>query len=295
MRVMEYIKADTAIHRLNPITKLIYAVIVLIVVFMSSMIQDIVVLFMWLLFTLMLWKIGKVSLKYYLGLVKILIGIIIFIIVIQGFMYRGETVLFTIGHYKIPGGADLGEFTLEGLLFGVMVSVRVLTAVAAFPILTLTTSYLKLMESLSKIKVPIKYSFILVAGIRSVPLIQETWSTVVDAQKIRGYDIDRMNPIKKAFSYIPIITPMVLLLLRKANDMQVAIEARAFGTPVKRTIMTDVGFHLRDILFLAIVFSLLGLSVYLKIFMPNYMWNLFVKYLNMLWEFIYEQFSRLIS
>ena len=292
MKIMEYVKADTVIHRLNPISKLIYALVVLVIVFIANALQDSIMLILWLILSLILWKIGKVSLRYYLGLAKLLLGVIIFVIVVQGFMYRGTTPLFVIGHWQIPGGADLGVFTLEGLLFGIMIAIRVLAAVAAYPVLTLTTSYLKLMESLSRAKVPVRYAFILVAGIRSVPLIQETWSTVIDAQKIRGYDIDKMNPFKKAFSYIPILTPMVLLLLRKANDMQIAIEARAFGSPVKRTLMTDVGFHLRDFVFLIIVFFLAGLTIYVKLFMPNMLWDLTMYYLKYMWNLFYSFISK---
>ncbi len=287
MRVVEYIKADTFIHRLNPISKLIYTLLTLVVVFISTFTQDIIVLLIWLGVALIFWRIAKISIRYFMGFVKLLAGIIIFIIIIQGFMYRGQTPLFVIGHYQIPGGADIGVFTYEGLMFGIMISIRVLTAVSVLPLLTMTTSYLRLMESLTRLKVPFKYSFIFVAGMRSVPLIQETWNTVVEAQKLRAFDIDRMNIFKKAFkAYIPIVTPLVLLLLRKANDMQIAIETRAFGAPVKRTFLEDISFHARDFIFLGIVFALFALTIYIKIFLAKELWNLLITYLTEFFEYL---------
>jgi len=274
MRVVEYIRGDSFIHRLNPLSKLAYTVLTLVLVFLSTFTEDIVILLIWLAVALCFWRIGKISIRYFMGLVKLLTGIIVFITIIQGFMYRGTTVLFTIGHYKIPGGADIGEFTYEGLMFGIMVSLRVVTALSVLPLLTMTTSYMRLMESLTRIKIPFKFSFIFVAGMRSVPLIQETWNTAVEAQKLRAFDIDRMNIFKKAFkAYIPIVTPVILLLLRKAHDMQIAIETRAFGAPVKRTFMEDISFHKEDVIFLAFIISLFILSIYIKLFWSKILWE----------------------
>ncbi|HDM23435.1 hypothetical protein DRO21_00755 [archaeon] len=274
MRVVEYIRRESFVHRLNPLSKLAYTILTLALVFLSTFTEDIIILLIWLAIALCFWRIGKISIRYFMGLVKLLMGIIIFITIIQGFMYRGTTVLFTIGHYKIPGGADIGEFTYEGLMFGIMVSLRVITALSVLPLLTMTTSYMRLMESLTRIKVPFKFSFIFVAGMRSVPLIQETWNTAVEAQKLRAFDIDRMNIFKKAFkAYIPIVTPVVLLLLRKAHDMQIAIETRAFGAPVKRTFMEDISFHREDVIFLAFIISLFILSIYTKLFWSKILWE----------------------
>lgn len=282
MRAIEYIKADTFIHRLNPISKLVYVILTLILVFLSTFTQDIIILLAWLITALIFWRIAKISIRYFMGLVKLLMGIIIFIIIIQGFMYRGETTIFTLFHYRIPGGADIGVFTYEGLMFGVMISVRVLTAIAVLPLFTFTTSYLRFMETMTRLKVPFKYSFVFVAGMRSVPMIQETWQTVADAQKLRAFDIDKMNIFKKAFkAYIPIVTPLVLLLLRKANDMQIAIETRAFGAPVERTILEDILFHARDYIFLAFVIAFFAFSLYIKFFYIQDMWNIVTSLLHL--------------
>lgn len=282
MRVVEYIKADTLVHRLNPIVKLVYVLLTLIIVFVCSRTPDMLVLIFWLIVALIFWKIGKLKIRYFMGLVKLLSGIIIFIIIIQGFMYRGETPLFVIGHYQIPGGADIGVFTYEGLMFGIMISLRVVTAVAVLPLLTMTTSYLRLMEALTKLRIPFRFSFAFVAGMRSVPIIQETWKTIVEAQKLRAFDIDRMNIFKKAFkAYIPIVVPLVLLLLRHANNMQIAIETRAFGAPRKRTFLEDVSIHLRDVIFLIFIIGLFIFSLFFKFFYADILWKELVSLLHL--------------
>ncbi len=267
MSYIAYLEKDTILHKINPIIKLIFTILVLVIVFMSNFAEDILILIIWLVTSIILWRLGGISIRYFSRILKILAGLAIFIILVQGFMYRGHTPLFVIGHLKIWGGADLGVFTYEGLIFGIMIVVRVITAVVAVPILVMTTSYSKLMESLTKLKIPYTYSFMLVTAMRFVPLIQKTWDTIVDAQKLRAFDFDKMNMFKKAFrGYIPITTPLVLLLFRKANDLQIAIETRGFGAPIKRTFIEDVEFHLRDYIMLATMIMLFIVSIIIKMY-----------------------------
>lgn len=275
---MEYIKEDTIIHRLNPFAKFLYMLLTLILVFTANFSFDVLVLFIWLFVTLILWRFGKISIKYLGTIFKLLLGVSIFIILIQGFMYRGQTPLFTIGHWKIWGGADLGVFTLEGLIFGISLVSRILTAVCAIPLVTMTTSSSKLMESLTRMKVPFSISFMFVTAMRFVPTIQEIWRTIIDAQKLRGFNFDKMNIFKKLTrAYIPIITPLILLSLRKANDLEIAIESRGFGALEKRTFMEDVDFHKSDIVFMVFSIALFIFCVIFKLFYACALWDMMFK------------------
>lgn len=251
-----------------------FVTFVLIVVLLSNFSEDIIILMIWLITSLVLWKLGGISISYFGWILKLLAGLGIFIIIIQGFMYRGNTPLFVIGHLKIWGGADLGTFTYEGLMFGIIITVRVITAVSALPILIMTTSYSKLMESLAKLKIPYMYSFMLVTAMRFVPLIQKTWNTIVEAQKLRGFDFDKMNIFKKAFkAYIPITTPLVLLLFRKANDLEIAIESRGFGSTISRTFLEDIRFRLKDHLTLLTTTILFIITLVIKFYYEKDIFN----------------------
>jgi hypothetical protein len=67
--------------------------------------------------------------------------------------------------------------------------------------------------------------------------------------------------------YDPIFIPLLLSLLRKTNDMDIAIESRAFGAPVKRSYLDDVRLQRRDYLAILIVLAfgvgLMWLSSYM--------------------------------
>jgi energy-coupling factor transport system permease protein len=246
-------------------------------VFTANFTFDVLVLLIWLTATLILWRIAKVSVRYLGVILKLLIGVSILIILVQGFMYRGETPLFTIGHLKIWGGADLGVFTLEGLMFGLSLVTRIITAVCAIPLVTMTTSPSKLMESLTKLKIPFSYTFMLVTAMRYAPTIQEIWRSIIDAQKIRGFDFDKMSIFKKLRAYVPIIVPLILISFRRANDLEVAIESKAFGAPIKRTFIEEVGFHAGDRFFIAAFTVLFAVCIAFKLFYAPALWDVIIR------------------
>ncbi|NIW13946.1 MAG: hypothetical protein GWN31_08445, partial [Candidatus Thorarchaeota archaeon] len=109
-------------------------------------------------------------------------------------------------HLEIPRGADIGVIKREGVYFDFMIIMRIITAVCAVPIFTMTTKPSELMEALMQIKVPFVFSFILVTAMRFTPMVQDIWDRIVDAQKLRRFDIERMNIFSKAVkAYVPMM------------------------------------------------------------------------------------------
>lgn len=257
MNTLMFLNIDTPIHRLKPLAKLFMVTCLWIASFSSS---NLMVMLIIVIFCLILWGIARIPLS---GM-KILLGVVaivgLLMIVIQGFFYiAGETVLFTV----------LGKpFMAEGAIFGLTMAVKLLSVASAIPILTMTTPISPLMAGLARLKLPYKFIFVFGTAMRLTPLVQETFEEIHDAQRLRGHNISQMNIIKKITKgYYPIFVPLLLSLLRKTNDMDVAIESRAFGAPVKRTYLDDVSLKWADFLAMLITFSfaagLLVLSFYM--------------------------------
>jgi energy-coupling factor transport system permease protein len=91
------------------------------------------------------------------------------------------------------------------------------------------------------------------------------WNSIVDAQKLRAFDIDAMNIFQRAFkAYIPIITPLILLLFRKANDFQIAMETKGFGAPIEPTEIETLSARRIDYLWLALIIAVFVSCTVLK-------------------------------
>lgn len=281
MSAIQYVKANTLIHRTHPIAKLLHLIITLILVLSVSLTKHIFLLGIWLLFELLIWKLGKINVKRFALVLKASLGVSIFILVIQAFTYRGETPLLVLFHLEIPGGADVGVITVEGIYFGFMIVMRIITAICAVPIFTMTTKPSELMEALTQIKIPFVFSFMLVTAMRFTPMVQGIWERIVDAQKLRRFDIERMNIFTKAFkAYVPMMVPLILTLLRDANELQIAIESRGFGASVKRTTIEEVRFELLSIIFVAIIIGLFTLLMVLRFFYLDSILSILFTFVN---------------
>jgi len=248
MAMIEYIKKDTIVHGLNPITK-----IFLLVAFwaVALVMFDLVSVILIVIVSVVLWRLSGIPLSVLRKVFVLLSVVFVVYILVNGFMYfRGKTpIFFVLGH----------PFTWEGLIFGITISLKVLAVVCLVPVLTMTTPMSKLMAAMAKMKVPYKFVFTFGMAIRLTPLIDQVYHEIIDAQKLRGHDVDSMGLIKKIRKgYLPIFVPLILTLLRRSSDMDVAIESRAFGAPVKRTYLEEMGFHAWDFVFMGVTVIIAG-------------------------------------
>lgn len=261
MASIEYVRKDTPVHNLQAITKI---VLVLASFAVSFFALDFVLLGLWILFLLVWWVIGGIDIKRLGIILKILLGTYLFFVLLQGFTYRfGNTVLFQLGTLMV-GNRNYAAYTLEGFLFGTLVFMRVLAVVFTLPILTMTTPMTKLAATLGKMKVPYQFTMIFVTGVRFVPLVFQTWTGVIQAQKLRGRDIDKMPLWRKASVYTSVLTPLLLYLLKLSQTLQLALECRAFGSPAKRSYVEETRLRAGDYIALVAVIAITALLVGLK-------------------------------
>jgi energy-coupling factor transport system permease protein len=263
--VFRYIHLDTPIHRLHPLVKMAYVLLTLVLVMYPIRLSDMLILLIWLGLSAVLWTVARIELRRFTTLLKILLGTFIFLILIQGFTYRGgHTPLITFGHLKL-WEADLGVITREGVWFGIVLSVRVLVATSSLPLFVMTTPTSAIMTAMGKLRVPQTATFMFVSALSFTTLLFEMWDSIVDAQKLRAFDIDGMNFVKRAIrAYIPIITPLILLLFRRANDFQIAMETRGFGAPAQATAIDTLTSRPSDYLWLAFIVAVFILCTVLK-------------------------------
>ncbi len=260
-----YVEKDTLIHKLHPIVKFVLLVMALLLVLLFTYSYSIIPLLFVIGFELLLWRIGGIEYWRIALVIKILLGIFLFFIIVQGFLYRGGvTPLFAVGHFKL-WEKDIGEFTLEGLMYGLFIAVKILTVVLAAIIFVMTTSITKISELFRSLRLPYSFSFVLLSGLRFAPLVFKSFLDIKDAQKIRAFDIDRMNIIVKAFkAYIPILTPLILGLLRKGMDLQISIETRGYGATKKPTRLEELSLRSKDYVMLIIIFTVFFMAIYLN-------------------------------
>jgi len=251
MEAFKFARLNTPVHRLIPLTKLLFVLLYWLTALFTF---NIPVLIFLCLLSLALYPLANLPYRLLRTFLMILSGVFVIFLIANGFMYyKGVTPLFYL--YKWP-------FTLEGLIFGISVCLKILSVVLMIPLFTMTTTLPKFMAGLAKIKLPYKFIFTLGVAMRLVPLIMSTYADILAAQRLRGHDLSEMNYFKRLVKgYAPLFIPLVLTMLRRTSDMDIAIESRGFGAPVKRTYMEEISLKPLDYIALA-----LGIVIFIGIF-----------------------------
>ena len=135
------------------------------------------------------------------------------------------------------GGAS---FTGDGLLFGLAMGLRVALMVTAAGVWMMSTSPQYITLGLLRMGLPYKAGMAMSSTVRFVPLINAERETIMEAQRARGLDLSRGNPMRRAVRYAAVIGPMLVRALDLAQALALAMEARAFGARSSRTSILNI-------------------------------------------------------
>ncbi|MBN1538314.1 MAG: energy-coupling factor transporter transmembrane protein EcfT [Anaerolineales bacterium] len=243
-----YINQDSFLHRLDARTKLILMLAILVVVLVfTDPIYVIAILFL----VLGAWKLAKLPLNMVGDIFKYFTGIAVIIFVLQAFFYPGETNLLQISN-PIPAIGFSGYITLQGVMYGLALVLRLVVIMTVAPLLVMTTPMSDLMLALVKFKVPYRFAFILTTAMSLFPSIQNRAELIQQAQLCRGVgDFESGNFFVRLRASASILTPLILGAFRDSQILDVAMSSRAFGAPIQRTFLLESHFRQADYIFLA--------------------------------------------
>ena len=262
----QFFPGYSPLHRLDPRTKIILAVLFILIVFIASNPASFFLVF---LFTIALVGIGRISFKVILKSIKPLVFVLIFTSLINVFMTKGEAEpLFQLGIVKI--------YT-EGLIKAVFMSLRVvLLIIGTSMLLTYTTSPIALTDGIESLLSPLKYiglpvhSFAMMMSIalRFIPTLIEETEKIMNAQKSRGADFSEGGLIKRAKALIPLLVPLFVSAFKRADELATAMECRCYRGDKNRTKLVKLTYRFRDFLWMLILMAFLAVIIYAR-FLPD--------------------------
>ena len=253
--LFEFQQKSTAIHRLHPLAKAIWVLgtgIVLSFYFDPRSLLVVLAIMLPFVFAARIpWKqwvkpIGFVSLLTFLSFSIMSL----FLTRPDIFQRYPEWVSKT--YFEIAGpGFFMGRiaFTQAGLAYAGGLTLRTFIMLWVVSTFIYSTSPSNLVFLLVQVKLPSKMAFIVMAAYRFFPHIFRKLTTVMTAQKLRGWELSSRNPIKLAREYAPITIPVLAETVRVADQTTRAIEARAFGA-APFTLHHDLVLKLKDFLFI---------------------------------------------
>jgi energy-coupling factor transport system permease protein len=148
--------------------------------------------------------------------------------------------ILLINTFLFPGAKDpigsVGPFTATwtGLTAALQATFRVVAfalSVAVFSLTTVTDDFLTDLEQRGLGR---RGGFVIGAAVRTVPRMIERAGEIVDAQRARGLDTQG-GPIRRIRGVLPLAGPMISSALGEVEERTLALEARAFSAPGRRT------------------------------------------------------------
>lgn len=147
----------------------------------------------------------------------------------------------------------------NGFLFGVSTGVRLDTFLVGGLLFLSITRVEEIAYALGQAGVPNTVGFTLTLAFRLVPVFFDAAMTIVEAQRCRGFDATQGSIWTRLRGYVPIIVPVFVGALRRADRMAMALEQRGFNSGRPRTTWVRARAGAADVVVLSACVALMGL------------------------------------
>jgi energy-coupling factor transport system permease protein len=126
--------------------------------------------------------------------------------------------------------------TREGLAFALEILARIMAISGAVTLFYLTTRPADLVIDLERRGVSPRMAFVANASVQTVPAMVERAAQITDAQRARGLDTEG-SVLRRLRGVVPIVGPVILGSIAEVEDRTMALEARGFTRPGRRTLL----------------------------------------------------------
>ena len=252
-RLLTYQPGKTLFHRADPIAKLILAASTVISVFIAQQYTALISLVVLILFAMACARI----LRTLFPLMKAMF-------VITCVMFLLQTVIAQKGHYLFLW------FTHNGIDVGAKAALRLFCfALPLVSVLTVTKLNDLANAVVQHLRVPYCYAFTITTAVRFVPIFAYEMSQITEAQMARGVEYDTKNPFKKLRLMMPLIVPLLVTSVRKADSCALAAEERGFYLRTRNSSYYKYPFGWRGLLLITIAVFIIALPICTSMLLPQ--------------------------
>lgn len=262
-----YLPGETAIHHMDPRTKIIATVLLItLLLFIKS--YEAYLIF--LIFTVAVIMGSSIPLSYALCGLKPMLPVLVLMWAFQLFLYTSPEAEVILSWWIFTA-------TDSGLHMGNMITLRVIFLFTVTTILTLTTPIVSLTDGLENLLKPLQkiglpsqeLVMTMVIALRFVLILAEELDKILKAQMARGVAFDRGNFIQKTRKIFPVFLPLFINAFKRAEELIVAMEARSYSGGRGRTKMKTLRMGRVDMAAGGIMILFAALMVFLIVSIPS--------------------------
>lgn len=226
----QYLPGTSAVHGLDPRTKLLSVSAFAVVLFAVDGWLGVGLLSAGLVAVL---AVARIPAGYLWRSLRPLLFLMVFTFVVQALNFPGERVA-GLGPFAITReGLDRGGFLVSrfGLL---LVSSAALTLTT--PPVALTDGIEWLLRPLRRLGVPShEIALMMTIALRFIPTLLRELDDLIKAQRARGVEFTARDPRRLVSALLPLVVPLFVISFRRADDLAVAMTSRCYRGDVGRS------------------------------------------------------------
>jgi energy-coupling factor transport system permease protein len=214
---------------------------------------------------LLLWPLARLAGRDLQRLLLLMAPFLLIVLLVHGVLNEvvGRTTLLGPIPAWVPLIGGRLRVTSEGLLYGFVVICRTVALILTVPLVVLTTDPNTLVVGLVRLKVPYTAAFVFSSALRFLPLVLGEAAALLEAQRLRGLALERLNFWARGRAYARIAVPLILGALIKSQQLEVVLQSKAFSGSAERTYLVPLQLRARDWL----VMSAAAVSVIVALFL----------------------------
>jgi energy-coupling factor transport system permease protein len=209
-------------------------------------------------------RVARVPIHLTRGRTKFIIIFSILLLFVQVLVTRNGILLgFIIP--QIGGFGPLFPITDFGIIRGLAISSRFLLMVFSSMLFVSITDPTLLAHSLTRLKIPYRYSFSLVIALRFLPLFDLENHTVRMAQKSRGItpEVTGLRKIIRTVQYT--FYPLLFSALSRVDSLSMSMDGRGFGYSSDRSYLRKSSWSVGDTVVALLTVGFLVLCILLSL------------------------------
>jgi energy-coupling factor transport system permease protein len=266
----KYIPGNSFIHKLDPRSKIMIMIILMITIFWNTGSLRFPVYFVLTAIIYVLLRISGIAVKTIFKSLKPMMFMMIFLFFINAFVIQTGMPLFTISFINFT-------LYLDAVTQTIFIIIRLALMLAVTTILTTTTKPLDMTYGLEWYMSPLKVirfpaheiAMTISIALRFIPTILEETERIIKAQKSRGVDLEEGKLKEKIGAIISLLIPLLISSFQRSEELSDAMEARGYNPSAKRTRYRTLKFTMTDLISFILSAVLLTGIILLGVYSDN--------------------------
>ena len=267
----QYYPTSSIMHRLDPRTKVIGALLYIVAAFLCTNFVSFMLL---LVSAFALILVSRIPVRVVMRSMRALIFVMAFTAILNVFwtVEADAAPLFQWRFIKIY---------VSGLYRALFILIRIVSMVIGSSLfLTYTTTPIALTDAIERLLSPLKklhvpvheFAMMMTIALRFIPTLMDETDKIMSAQKARGADFSTGSLVQRARALVPIMIPLFASALRRAGELATAMECRCYHGGEGRTRLRVLKLHARDAVAMLVMLCFVGAIVAVNILGKRYGW-----------------------